>query len=54
MLLTEFYLILNCGVKLGTETNFTRERGEKNLLGLENGFIFEKPGDSFQPGIQQE
>ncbi len=39
---------------MGTETNFTRESREKSLPGLENGLIFEKAGDSFQPGIQQE
>ncbi len=54
MLLTEFYLILNCGVKLGMQTNFTRVRWEKSLFRLENGFIFEKSRDSFEPGIQQE
>src|SRR5690606_40747081 len=54
MLLTEFDLMLNCGLKLGVNPSFTRVRMEKNLARLENGFIFEKSRDPFEPCIEQK
>ncbi len=53
MLLTEFCLIFNWGLKLGSNLILQGEIWKK-LYALEHGFILREFMQAFKPGIEQE